>query len=409
MRHPLATIAVLASALSLAAGAAHAIEEVGQSNQVSPAQLPPPYATPAVANPPRVVRRAPDQLPQVPPGFHAALFAGGLSHARWLAVAQNGNVFLAEPDAGKVTLLRDERGEGKASLVTTFAQGFDRPHGMAFHGGYLYVADVRRVWRIPYRDGDSKAAGPPEPVTAPGAIGTGSGHWTRNIVFSPDGARFFVTVGSADNIGEDPLPRASIQEFNADGSGQRTYASGLRNAVGIEFRPGTGELFVVVNERDGMGDELPPDYLTHLVEGGFYGWPYAYLGRHPQPGYGDKRPDLVARTIAPDLLIRTHSAPLGLAFYTGSQFPARYRGGAFVALHGSWNAARPRGYEVVHVPFKDGRPTGAYENFAAGFWFAGTERAEVWGRPVGLAIAKDGSLLIADDMSQSVWRVSYKP
>ncbi|MFI4988946.1 MAG: PQQ-dependent sugar dehydrogenase [Alphaproteobacteria bacterium] len=402
-------VILLTFALLSPAGAARAVEEVGQRTQVAPSDLAAPYATPAVANPPRIVRRAPEQLPIVPAGFHANLFAGGLSHARWLAVAPQGDVFLAEPEAGKVTLLRDEHGEGKASLVATFADGFDRPHGMGFHGGFFYVADVRGVWRIPYRDGDTKAAGKPEAVTAPGAFGSGGGHWTRNIVFSPDGGHFFVTVGSAANIGEDALPRASIQAFNADGSGQRTFASGLRNAVGIEFRPGTSELFVVVNERDGMGDELPPDYLTHLVEGGFYGWPYAYAGRHPQPGYGDKRPDLVAKTIVPDLLIRTHSAPLGLAFYTGSQFPASYRGDAFVALHGSWNAAHPRGYEVVHVPFKDGRPLGYYENFATGFWFAGSARAEVWGRPVGLAIAKDGSLLIADDVSQSVWRVSYKP
>lgn len=408
MPRALACTMILASALLAAGGAARALEEVGQRHELKPADLVAPYATPAVANPPRIVPRPAARLLEVPRGFQANLFASGLQHARWLAVAPNGDVFLAEPEPGKITLLRDATGEGKATLVATFASGFEVPHGMAFHGGYLYVADVRRVWRIPYRDGDTKAEAPPEPVTAPGAIGTGSGHWTRNIVFSPDGSHFLVAIGSASNLGEDALPRASIQEFDAAGGAQRTFASGLRNPVGIAFHPATGELYTVVNERDGMGDELPPDFLTRVTRGAFYGWPYAYLGPHPQPGYGDKRPDLVKATAAPDLLIRTHSAPLGLAFYTGGQFPERYRGDAFVALHGSWNASKPRGYEVVHVPFKDGRPLGYYENFATGFWISGVERAEVWGRPVGLAVAKDGSLLIADDVGQSVWRVSYR-
>lgn len=404
-----AFLAFLSLVSALAALApADAVERVGERHDVSPNNMPAPYSSPAVANSAERVRRAAAQVPAVPPGFKANAFATGLSHARWLAVAPNGDVFLAEPGPGKITLLRDEKGNGRADLMTTFASGFEYPHGMAFHGGYLYVADVRGVWRVPYRDGQTKTVDAPEQVTAEGAIGDSSGHWTRNIAFAPDGTHFYVAIGSASNIGEEAAPRATVQEFDASGHNQRTFASGLRNPVGIAFYPGSNDLFVVVNERDGLGDELPGDYLTHLERGAFYGWPYAYLGPHPQPGYGDKRPDLVRTTVVPDQLFRAHSAPLGLAFYRGTAFPAHFRGGAFVALHGSWNAATPRGYMVAYVPFENGRPKGGYESFATGFWVAGTSRAEVWGRPVGLAEGKDGSLLVADDVSQSVWRISYQ-
>ena len=343
----------------------------------------------------------------MPGGFHANLFADGLRNARWLAVAPNGDVFLAEPGPGIVTVLRDETGSGRATKRATFAAGFEAPHGIAFRPGFIYIADTRAVWRIPYTDGDETAHGAPEQVTPTGALGDGSGHWTRNLAFAPDGRHFYVSIGSSSNLAEDPEPRATVRIFDLDGSGGHTFASGLRNPVGIAFQPGTGTLYTVVNERDGLGDGLVPDYLTHLQDGGFYGWPYSYLGQHPQPRFAERRPDLVQRAIAPDLLFRAHSAPLGLAFYTGTQFPPAYRGDAFVALHGSWNSAKPTGYMVVRVPFKDGKPAGSYEIFASGFWVAGDSRAEVWGRPVGLAIAKDGSLLIADDVGNAVWRVSY--
>jgi glucose/arabinose dehydrogenase len=344
---------------------------------------------------------------RVPEGFRANLFADKLSHARWLAVAPNGDVFLAEPGLGIITLLRDPDGSGHASVRATFAAGFEEPHGIAFRPGYIYIADTRAVWRIPYTEGDETAHGSPERVTPPGALGDGGGHWTRNIAFAPDGQHFYVSIGSSSNVAEDLEPRATVRVFNLDGSGGRTFASGLRNPIGIAFQPGTNDLFAVVNERDGLGDGLVPDYLTHLQDGGFYGWPYSYLGQHPQPRLADRRPDLVKRAIVPDLLFRSHSAPLGLAFYTGTQFPQEYRGDAFVALHGSWNSATPTGYMVVRVPFRDGRSAGYSETFASGFWIAGDTRAEVWGRPVGLAIAKDGSLLIADDVGNTVWRVSY--
>jgi glucose/arabinose dehydrogenase len=261
---------------------------------------------------------------------------------------------------------------------------------------------------VPYKPGDTKAAGRRELVGAEGALGSGGGHWTRNIAFSPDGAHFYVSVGSAGNIDEERAPRATVQEFKADGSGQRTFASGLRNPVGIAFYPGTSDLYVVVNERDGLGDGLVPDYLTRLKDGGFYGWPYAYIGPHPQPDYAQRRPDLVKATIVPDVLFQSHSAPLGLVFYEGAQFPAAYRGGAFVALHGSWNSGKPTGYKVVFVPFKDGKPAGAPEDFLTGF-LPDPKSGVAYGRPVGVAVDAKGALLVADDVGNIVWRIAPKP
>lgn len=406
--HKLLHMAIVAGAgFWAAAAAADPQEQPGTRFQVSPGDLPAPYATPAVSNSPRVVGRPAGARLRVPEGFAANLFAADLEHPRWMAVAENGDVFLAEPRAGEITLLRDADGDGRAEQRTTFADGFERPHGLAFHRDHLYVADIERVWRIPYRAGDLEARGERAPVTAPEALGSGRGHWTRNIAFHPDGSRFFVAIGSRGNIAEEAVPRATVQVFDADGSGQRTFAAGLRNPVGIAFRPGSADLYVVVNERDGLGDGLVPDYLTRVEEGGFYGWPYAYIGGNPQPGFAERRPDLVEKTLVPDLLFESHSAPIGLVFYDAEQFPADYRGDAFVALRGSWNANAPRGYKVVRVPFVDGAPEGGYENFATGFWLAGSDQAAVWGRPAGLAVAKDGSLLIADDTGKSVWRVSY--
>jgi glucose/arabinose dehydrogenase len=399
---------MMAACLLIAAQSAGAADEQpGQRFEISPDRLPAPYATPSSGNASSRLRRPADATLRVPPGFKVNIFADRLDHARWLTVAPNGDVLLAEPREGKITLLRDADKDGRADTVTTLAEGFERPHGLAIHGGYLYVGDVRDVWRVPYKPGDTKAAGRRELVGAEGALGSGGGHWTRNIAFSPDGAHFYVSVGSAGNIDEERAPRATVQEFKADGSGQRTFASGLRNPVGIAFYPGTSDLYVVVNERDGLGDGLVPDYLTRLKDGGFYGWPYAYIGPHPQPDYAQRRPDLVKATIVPDVLFQSHSAPLGLVFYEGAQFPAAYRGGAFVALHGSWNSGKPTGYKVVFVPFKDRRPAGGYQNFAVGFWAQGSARAQVWGRPVGLAVAADGSLLVADDVGQTIWRISY--
>ena len=397
---------VLGSAASAGAGFD---EQPGQRFEVRPADMPRPYASSSAGNGPAIVARAAGASLRVPEGFAVNAFATGLRHARWLAVAPNGDVFLAEPSAGRITVLRDGDGDGVAELVSNFGWGFDRPHGMAFAGDYLYVADLEGIWRARYAPGDVRARTAATRITPAGAFGRGGGHWTRNLVISPDKMRIFVAIGSRGNIDVEPAPRATVQEFSLDGTRQHTFASGLRNPVGIAFYPGTEDLYVVVNERDGLGDGLVPDYLTRVVRDGFYGWPYSYIGGHPQPGFAGRRPDLVARALVPDVLFQSHSAPLGLVFYDGDQFPSEYRGDAFVALHGSWNASRPTGYKIVRVPFRETRPVGGYENFATGFWIAGADRAQVWGRPAGLAVAKDGSLLIADDVSNTIWRVRYQP
>ena len=402
----------IAVALSLAlfvggAMAAELPQPVGQKFHVGPGDLPKPYASGGGSNPSDEVVR-PTAVPLlVPPGFRANIFHEGFRHARWLAVAENGDVFVADSRAGRVRLVRDTDGDGEAEELYTFTNEIVRPHGMAIHGGYLYVSDTRQVWRYAYEPGQTERRHSAELVTAVGALGDGGGHWTRNLAVSPDGRHLFVAVGSFGNVGEEPAPRATVQRFTVDGKQQTTYGSGLRNPVGIAFYPGTSDLYVTVNERDGLGDELPPDYLTRVREGDFFGWPYAYIGANPDPEYGRRRPDLVAATKVPDLLFRAHSAPLGLVFYDGTQFPEAYRGDAFVALHGSWNAARPRGYMVARVPFENGRPAGGYESFVTGFWVEGETPPRVWGRPAGLAVAKDGSLLIADDVAGVVWRVAY--
>ena len=350
----------------------------------------------------------PSPLPlQLPRGFAVNAFASGLGNARNLLVTANGDVLLAESDAGRIILLRDADGAGKAEVKSVLAEGLDEPFGMAVQNGYLYVGEPRRVVRFRYRIGDPRVSGEAEAVTHGDALGSGVGHSTRSLLFSADGKRLFVTVGSASNVAEDPLPRASIQVFNADGSGQQTYASGTRNPVGIARNPATGQLWATVVERDGLGDNLPPDFLSHIVEGGFYGWPYAYAGPHPDPHFGNKRPDLVQRSIVPDILLKPHGSPLGLVFYDGAMFPADCQGDALVSLHGSWNAGEPSGYMLVRVRFKDGMPAGrGYEVFATGFRLAPANR--VWGRPVGLAVAKDGALLVADDVADTVWRISYR-
>lgn len=380
----------------------------GTRIEVKAADLPPPYASAGARNRAEPAEGRGGRMPRVPDGFTVNIFADRLNHARWLAVAPNGDVFLAEPRSGHIRVLRDADGDGRAEISQVFVDGFQRPHGMAIRDGVFYFADANGVWRVPYKPGDLKASAKPQQVTAKGAFGATGGHWTRNIAFAPDGSKFYVSIGSATNIGEDPSPRATIQEFSADGKNQRTFATGLRNAVGIAFYPGTNDLYTVVNERDGLGDELVPDYLTRVRDGGFYGWPYSYIGAHPQPGFADKRPDLVKQAIVPDVLFRSHTAALGLTFYTADQFPADYKGDAFVSLHGSWNAAQPRGYQVVRVPFKDGKPVGHYEVFMSGFWVGGATPAQVIGRPVGLAVARDGSLLVADDSANVIWRVSRR-
>jgi glucose/arabinose dehydrogenase len=394
------SVVLLAGFFGLVSVTASAADQPGQHFEVSSSQLPAPHATPAVEKSSAAVARPAGAMPQAPQGFSVSVFASGLAKPRFLAVAPNGDVFVAESDFGKIDVLASRGGHLRKA---TFAQGFAQPHGLAFHDGALYVADTTAVWKLAYRDGALKA-GAKTRVTKD-SFGIPGGHFTRDIAFDSAGQLYFA-IGSRDNIGENPLPRASVQTVDAHGK-LATFANGLRNPVGIASYPGTNDIWVTVNERDGLGDDLPPDYLAHITQGEFFGWPYAYIGPHPDPDYGAKRPDLVAQTKTPDVLFEAHSAPLGLVFYEGAQFPADYKGDAFIALHGSWNRAKPTGYKVVRVKFKDGKPVGGYDNFLTGFWDGSTSPAQVWGRPVGLAVANDGSLLVTDDVAKVIWRVAY--
>ena len=272
---------------------------------------------------------------------------------------------------------------------------------MAWRGNELLVADQDGIWRV------SGPGARPEPVTRRGVFGADSGHNNRPIAIDPRSGALFAGVGSMGNIAVESEPKATIQQFGPDGSNQTTYAAGTRNPTTLAFHPQTGELWAGVQERDGLGDNLPSDYLIRVRQGGFYGWPYAYIGPHPQPGFAERAPDRVAATIVPDLLFQAHSSLLDLVFYEGAQFPAQYRGGAFAALKGSWNRSLPTGYKIVFVPFQNGQPAGYYENFATGFWASGEHRADVWGRPAALAVATDGALLVGDDTGSTIWRIAY--
>lgn len=362
--------------------------------------LPKPYATPSSGNPPIVMRRPADAKLHVPPGFHVSLFAADLDNPRNMALAPNGDVFVAETAAGRVTILRPAP-NGTVASRFVFARDLDQPFGLAFHGDSLYVGDTGAVIRLPYHAGQTSAGVEPQKiVTLPAG-----GHSTRNVIFNADGSKMFVAIGSASNVSPEDPPRAAVMEYNPDGSGRRVFAWGLRNPVGLAWNPVTGALWTAVNERDGLGDNLVPDYITSLRDNGFYGWPYAYLGAHPDPRRHE-RPDLVSKAIVPDVLIQSHSAPLGLAFYEGSMFPPQYRGSAFVALHGSWNRSQRTGYEVINVPFRNGAPSGGYDDFVVG-WNPDPSGRTVWGRPVALIVLRDGSLLIADDGADAIWRVTY--
>jgi glucose/arabinose dehydrogenase len=402
--------------------------EIGRRYHFDPNELPPPKTGPIVADRSMIVPFNGQKL-EVPPGFTAAPFVTGLVNPRRLLVLPNGDVLVAEQSAGYVTLLRDD-GEGHAKWIDRHVEDLNRPYGLALRGDEILVADQDAIWRVPHIIGNLRAGRPVPPekaeevppdqrkpvpgaygaelLTKKGVFGITVGHQNRHLAIDPKTGALFVGVGSSGNLGVEPEPKATIQRFDADGSNQTTFASGIRNATGLRFHPETGELWAVGQERDGLGDNLPSDYLFRVQQGGFYGWPYAYIGKHPQPGFAQLAPDKVEATITPDLLFQAHSSLLDLVFYEGDQFPAEYKGSLFVALKGSWNRSIPTGYKVVRVPFKDGRPEGWYENFATGFWVSGDQRAEVWGRPTALAVAKDGSLLVADDTGGTIWRISYK-
>ncbi|MDE1968216.1 MAG: sorbosone dehydrogenase family protein [Alphaproteobacteria bacterium] len=400
------TLALLAAAVFGSSAWAQA-DRPGTAHRIS-ADLPPPYATPPAANPPRIVARPADAVLAAPPGFSVSEFLGGLTRPRLLTTAPNGDIFVAESAADRVTVVRAPAGAPQAGQHEIFAADLNRPFGIAFYPPgpdprWVYVANEESVVRFPYRNGDLRASGPPETVIRNLPAG---GHWTRSLAFTPDGKHLLVSVGSASNDAEAGMAleadRADILEFDPDGGHKTIYASGLRNAVDIRFDGDA--LLAVVNERDGLGDDLPPDYLTRVQPGGFYGWPWYYIGAHADPHHRGEHPELAHAVLAPDLLIQPHSAPLGLVVYEGAQFPPDYRGDVFVALHGSWNRSVRTGYKIVRVRMKDGAPTGEYDDFVTGFLLP---NGTVWGRPVGVTVARDGALIFSDDGSGTLWRVAY--
>lgn len=389
-------------------------------------QLPPPFDTPWYRKITRVVPAPEGAKLKLPQGFEASVFADGFKHARWMALAPNGDVFLAESGFGEITVLRDADKDGVAEFRSTFATGLNRPFGLAFAKDALFVGNNDAVVRFSYRSGQTQAEGAPQKVAdlpaSSGAVDRdtaerlkidisqtrGYNHWTRNVYFSPDFKKLYVTVGSATNSTPDgDARRAAILEMNPDGSGVRTFAGGLRNPVGLTFHPTTKQLWTAVNERDQLGDELVPEYATSVKDGGFYGWPYSYIGKNIDPTVKEQRPDLVAKAIVPDVLLPSHSAALGLLFYGGKQFPAEYQGSLFVALHGSINRSKLSGYGIVRIPFKNGKPAGAPQDFLSGFVVRDDDEKQVWGRPVGLLEMADGSLLMTDDGANRIWRIRY--
>ena len=358
---------------------------------------------------PTVIREQPANASlTLPRGFSISAFAEAeLQQPRWLALAPNGDVFVSESQRGRITILRDTNKDGKADERFVFASELPRPFGLAFWNGYLYVGTTPAVVRYKYKAGQTKAEGEPEKIASLPATAGYREHWTRNLVFSPDNRKLYVSVGSASNVDVEPDPmRASISEYNPDGSGHRIYAAGTRNPIGLAFNPTTRALWAAVQERDLLGDDLVPDYVTSIKPGAFYGWPYAYLGPNEEPRRKGERPDLVQKTITPDVLIQAHSAVLGLLFYQGRMFPQDYRGDAFVALHGSWNRGKRTGYKIIRVKFRNGKPVGGYDDFVVG-WMLGEDDKNVWGRPVGLLVLNDGSMLISDDGANKIWRVTY--
>ena len=378
-------------------------------NRVDPSTLAKPFETKSARRSSKVIPQPANAKIFLPKGFKVNVFAeGGFREPRWMALAPNGDVFLADSHGNSIIVLRDKNKDGVAEERFVFSDKLSQPFGMAFHKDWFYVANTDSIVRFSYKSGQTVAEGAPEKLVelTPGGYNQ---HWTRNILFSPDGTKMFVSIGSATNVSVEADPkRAAISVYDPDGKDQRIYAAGLRNPIGLAWNPKTGELWTAVNERDGLGDDLVPDYVTSVKEGGFYGWPYSYIGQNEDPRRKGENPDLVKKSIVPDVLLTSHSAALGILFYQGKMFPREYQGDAFVALHGSWNREKLTGYKIIRVRFKDGKLVGnSYEDFLSG-WLPDENSNEVWGRPVGLLVASDGSLLITDDGANKVWRVSYQ-
>src|SRR5713101_7000980 len=384
-------------------------EKPGAIRHITLRDLPAPFATPSSSDGPKVVARPEKAWPKAPKGFKVELYATGLNNPRLMRTAPNGDIFLAETNGGDIKVFRGLTPDDKAQQVQVFATGLNTPFGIAFYPlgpdpQWVYVANMDSVVRFPYHNGDLTSTGPPQHLAD---LASGGHHRSRDVQFSPDGKKMFVSVGSQENVDDTPAEknRAAIIEYNPDGSGSRIYASGVRNAVGLAVNPTTGELWCSVNERDGLGNNLVPDYITHVQEGGFYGWPWWYMGGHQDPRLPETHPELKDRVITPDVILQPHNASLQMTFYDGKQFPAEYQGDIFAAEHGSWNRSPRAGYEVIRVPLHQaGRATGEYEDFLTGFV---VNDDNVWGRPVGVTVAPDGSLLVSDDASGSIWRVTY--
>ena len=405
-------------------------DKPGVIRLIRPKDLPAPGATPSTANGPHIVRRPPSVVPQVPAGFKIELFADGLSGPRQMRVAPNGDIFVSETEPGRIRVLRAADGNPKPSANEVFANGLHQPFGIAFYPSgdnprWVYVAETDRVVRFPYNAGDLKATQKPETVVA--ELPHSLGHTTRDIVFTPGDRLMLVSVGSESNAGEgmtDPpggLPgwidkhplgaswgretdRADVLAFDPDGKNPVVFATGIRNCVGLAIHPRTGDAYCSTNERDGLGDNLVPDYVTRVREGAFYGWPWYYIGGNEDPHHLGQRPDLKDKVTIPDVLLQAHSASLGLTFYEGNVFPAEYSGDGFAAEHGSWNRSKRTGYKIVRIRLREGVPTGEYEDFVTGFVISDSE---VWGRPVSVAVAHDGALLISEDGNGTIWRVTH--
>ncbi len=396
--------------------------------------LPAPFATSSARNFSKVIGWPAGKTPMAPQGFVVSRFADSLDNPRWIYVGSNGDVFIAESNtilkgikklgaklsrkiktqnlgesAGRITMFRDRDKDGVFESRYVFAEGLNQPLGMLILNNHFYVANTNAVLLFDYKTGDTILTGTGKQIISLPAGGYNN-HWTRNIISNKTGNKIYVSVGSGSNVGENGMDneirRANILEFNADGSGEKIYGSGLRNPVGMAWAPGTSNLWTAVNERDGLGDDLVPDYMTAVQEGGFYGWPYAYFGKNYDPRMkDDPRPDLVNKTIVPDVSLGSHTASLGLAFYDKQSFPAKYHNGAFVGQHGSWNRSALSGYKVVFIPFTNGKPSEKPEDFLTGF-IADAAKSEVYGRPVCVALLADGSMLVTDDASNVIWKVS---
>ncbi len=389
----------------------------GVRRRITTNDLPKPFETKSVVNGPRLVSRPAGALPKAPEGFAVEEFLSGLKNPRLLRVAPNGDIFVAESRANLVRVIRPSKDNSKPEINEIFAADLRRPFGIAFYPAganpqYIYIGNTDSIIRYPYKNGDLKPSGKAETIVPDISAGgelRGGGHWSRDIAFSADNRKMYVSVGSRSNVWENPNEdeknRAAILEYNPDGTGFRLYATGIRNAVGIAIHPETSELWASVNERDGLGDDLVPDYITRVREGGFYGWAWYYIGPNQDPRHAGKFPELRDKVIVPDVLLQSHSASLQMCFYTGKMFPSEYKNDGFAAQHGSWNRARRTGYKVIRVPQTRGVPTGEYEDFMTGFV---TPEGDVWGRPVGVAVARDGSLLVSDDGSNTIWRITYK-